>query len=145
MLLSYTCTKVSRTSKFQKRELELLEHLQSQGYRLQCYGSGSGVGSGSGRIRSRIRIRSDPKLFAGSGVGSGINHFGYGSVSPNFPLACVCERFIIYFHDRSTCFPAAEYADQGVKKKCRLSWLTNSALVYEPECGREEELLGLSQ
>ncbi len=23
---------------------------------------------------------------------------------------------------------------QGVKKKCRLSWLTNSALVYEPKC-----------
>ncbi len=26
-----------------------------------------------------IRIRSDPELFAGSGVGSGINHFGSGS------------------------------------------------------------------
>ncbi len=24
---------------------------------------------------------------------------------------------------------------QGVTKKCRLSWLTNSALVYEPKCG----------
>ncbi len=24
---------------------------------------------------------------------------------------------------------------QGVKKRCRLSWLTNSALVYEPKCG----------
>ncbi len=23
---------------------------------------------------------------------------------------------------------------QGVKKRCRLSWLTNSALVYEPNC-----------
>jgi hypothetical protein len=31
------------------------------------------------RIRSRIRIRSDPELFAGSGVGSGINHFRSGS------------------------------------------------------------------
>ncbi len=27
-------------------------------------------------IRIRIRIRSDPELFAGSGLGSGINHFG---------------------------------------------------------------------
>jgi hypothetical protein len=26
--------------------------------------------------------------------------------------------------------------DQGVTKKCRLSWLTNSALVGEPKCGR---------
>jgi hypothetical protein len=24
---------------------------------------------------------------------------------------------------------------QGVIKRCRLSWLTNSALVYEPKCG----------
>jgi hypothetical protein len=27
--------------------------------------------------------------------------------------------------------------DQGVTKRCRLSWLTNSALVYEPKCGAE--------
>jgi hypothetical protein len=26
-----------------------------------------------------IRIRSDPELFVGSGLGSGINHFGSGS------------------------------------------------------------------
>jgi hypothetical protein len=25
---------------------------------------------------------------------------------------------------------------QGVTNRCRLSWLTNSALVYEPKCGR---------
>jgi hypothetical protein len=25
---------------------------------------------------------------------------------------------------------------QGVTKRCCLSWLTNSALVYEPKCGR---------
>jgi hypothetical protein len=24
---------------------------------------------------------------------------------------------------------------QGFTKRCRLSWLTNSALVYEPKCG----------
>ncbi len=37
---------------------------------------------------------------------------------------------------------------QGVAKRCRLSWLTNSALVYEPKCeGREgaAALRGLSQ
>jgi hypothetical protein len=28
-----------------------------------------------------------------------------------------------------------EGAIQGVTKRCRLSWLTNSALVYEPKCG----------
>jgi hypothetical protein len=26
--------------------------------------------------------------------------------------------------------------EQGVTQRCRLSWLTNSALVYEPKCGR---------
>jgi hypothetical protein len=25
--------------------------------------------------------------------------------------------------------------DHGVKKRCRLPWLTNSTLVYEPKCG----------
>jgi len=34
---------------------------------------------------------------------------------------------------------------QGVTKRCRLSWLTNSALVYEPKCGGGGELRGLSQ
>ncbi len=34
----------------------------------------------------------------------------------------------------------------GVTKRCRLSWLTNSALVYEPKCGGSEgELRGLSR
>ncbi len=34
----------------------------------------------------------------------------------------------------------------GVIKRCRLSWLTNGALVYEPKCGvRVGELRGFSQ
>jgi hypothetical protein len=32
---------------------------------------------------------------------------------------------------------------QGATKRCRLSWLTNSALVYEPKCGERGELRGL--
>ncbi len=28
-----------------------------------------------------------------------------------------------------------ERSKQGVTKRCRLSWLTNSTLVYEPKCG----------
>ncbi len=32
---------------------------------------------------------------------------------------------------------------QGVTKKCRLSWLTNSALVYEPKCGGGAGITGL--
>ncbi len=35
---------------------------------------------------------------------------------------------------------------QGVTKRCRLSWLTNSVLVYEPKCGgMGGGLRGLSQ
>ncbi len=34
---------------------------------------------------------------------------------------------------------------QGVTKRCRPSWLTNSALVYEPKCGGRGELRGISQ
>ncbi len=33
--------------------------------------------------------------------------------------------------------------NQGVTKRCRLSWLTNSALVYEPKCGERGEITGL--
>jgi hypothetical protein len=38
-----------------------------------------------------------------------------------------------------------QIGNQGVTKGCHLSWLTNSALVYEPKCGGREELRGLSQ
>jgi hypothetical protein len=31
--------------------------------------------------------------------------------------------------------PERFFSDQGVTKRCRLSWLTNSAIVYEPKCG----------
>jgi hypothetical protein len=34
---------------------------------------------------------------------------------------------------------------RGVTKRCRPSWLTNSALVYEPKCGGGWELRGFSQ
>ncbi len=33
---------------------------------------------------------------------------------------------------------------QGVTKRCRLSWLTNSVLVYEPKCGGEGGSCGVS-
>jgi hypothetical protein len=35
-------------------------------------------------------------------------------------------------------------SDQGVTKRCRLSWLTNSALVYEPKCGGRGGVEGVS-
>ncbi len=34
------------------------------------------------------------------------------------------------------------YDTPGITKRLRLSWLTNSALVYEPECGRRGEVAG---
>jgi hypothetical protein len=35
-----------------------------------------------------------------------------------------------------------EKSSQGVTKICRLSWLTNSALVYEPKCGGRGRVAG---
>jgi hypothetical protein len=32
--------------------------------------------------------------------------------------------------------------EQGVTKRCRLPWLTNSALDYEPKCGEREGVAG---
>jgi hypothetical protein len=56
-----------------------------------------------------------------------------------FPHSCVCERFIYYSHDRSTCFPAAEYAyrsweyiDRTQKRECK-NW----------DCGRAVPFLGI--
>ncbi len=37
------------------------------------------------------------------------------------------------------------YYIQGVTMRCRLSWLTNSAFVYEPKCGGGGGLRFLSQ
>ncbi len=34
---------------------------------------------------------------------------------------------------------------RGLQKRCRLSWQTNSALVYEPICGGRGESRGLIQ
>jgi hypothetical protein len=38
-------------------------------------------------------------------------------------------------HLYSYIWPVNEASMQGVTKRCHLSWLTNSALVYEPKCG----------
>jgi hypothetical protein len=65
---------------------------------------------------------------------------GKGTERPQspFPHACVCKRFI-YSHDRSTYFPAAEYADRWweyinrtQKHECR-TW----------DCGRAVPFLGI--
>ncbi len=37
----------------------------------------------------------------------------------------------------TTLYSTQEHSSQGVTKRCRLSWMTNSDLVYEPECGGE--------
>ncbi len=37
-----------------------------------------------------------------------------------------------------------KYCNQGVTKRCRLSFLTNSALVYEPKCRGRREGCGVS-
>jgi hypothetical protein len=49
-------------------------------------------------------------------------------------------------HSRGYLLARPLHCDQGVIKRCRPSWLTNSALVYEPKCGGGGKgLRGLSQ
>ncbi len=44
------------------------------------------------------------------------------------------------------CFFAMSFPfKQGVTKRCRLSWLTNNAVVYEPKAGGGGELRGFRQ
>jgi hypothetical protein len=52
-----------------------------------------------------------------------------------FFLRTFCNYSITCWKNHWTSFPKSW--DQGVSKRCRLSWLTNSALVYEPKCGGE--------
>jgi hypothetical protein len=50
--------------------------------------------------------------------------------------------------DKLNLLKAIRGCSQGVTKRCRLSWLTNSALVYDPKCLERRgggELRGLSQ
>ncbi len=44
------------------------------------------------------------------------------------------KSFIFLFVARSVLL-IFDYDMQRVKMRCRLSWLTNSALVYKPKCG----------
>jgi hypothetical protein len=50
---------------------------------------------------------------------------------------------MLYKNGVKTCFLKSYI--QGVKKRCRLSWLTNSAIVYEPKWGRWGGGRGLSK
>ncbi len=56
-------------------------------------------------------------------------------------------RLCLYYYSLSSIGNGAAIngGEQGVTKRCRLFWLTNSALVYEPKCGGRGELRGLSQ
>ncbi len=39
-------------------------------------------------------------------------------------------------------YPVLFASAQGVTKRCRLSWLTNSSLVHEPKCGGRGRVAG---
>ena len=53
--------------------------------------------------------------------------------------------YILCLSEQTTAFYAVTL-NQGITKRCRLSWLTNSALVYEPICtGGGGALRGISQ
>jgi hypothetical protein len=44
-----------------------------------------------------------------------------------------CKKVVLSY--LSLCWANLLQGNQGVTKRCRLSWLTHSALVYEPTCG----------
>ncbi len=52
------------------------------------------------------------------------------------------HRYIKYWGLLS---PSGMLTPEGVTKRCRLSWLTNSALVHEPKCGGKGGILGSQQ
>ncbi len=77
------------------------------------------------------------------------------SLQPHGPCPTVTSRFVTEnqrgVEDRSSFFALPMlrdslliYVEHGVTKKCRLSWLTNTALLYEPKGGERGELRALS-
>jgi hypothetical protein len=79
--------------------------------------------------------------------------FNYGTILPwsaKVGLAdtsCCCIEWImqIVLHTVFGCEVGILLICYKVTKRCRLSWLTNSAIVYEPKRGGRVELRGLSQ
>jgi hypothetical protein len=66
-------------------------------------------------------------------------HYIYSSKSCSlyrlvFILVCILY-FLSWTSPAHVIFALAVAQEQGVTKRCRLSWMTNSALVYEPKCG----------
>jgi hypothetical protein len=61
---------------------------------------------------------------------------------PYFPIV---HFILLLFYTYSAC-GVCYLQNRGVRKRCRQSWLTNSALVYEPMqlCGNVEGLCGVS-
>ncbi len=75
-------------------------------------------------------------------------------ISSKYVFALIANRYIyvtfnLYTHDgmrgRGGISGIFKTTDQGVTKRCVLSWLTSGALVYEPYAGAGGELRGLSQ
>jgi hypothetical protein len=75
-----------------------------------------------------------------------VRYFAYIDLDESIYLDLEVTLFIIHYiiiYEKQGRFI---YSDiQGVTKRCRLSWLPNSALVYEPKCGGRGELRVLSQ
>ncbi len=61
----------------------------------------------------------------------------FSSLSSASCLVLSCPLFVITFSIDQWYTVSVPYCMQGVTKRCRLSWLTNSALVNEPKWGRE--------
>ncbi len=54
-------------------------------------------------------------------------------------------KYKVYIKGIAQLEKRVKYWYQGVTNRCRRSWLTNSALVYEPKSGGRGELRGISQ
>jgi hypothetical protein len=87
-------------------------------------------------------------IAAGSGVAAYLNTV---DVNRNVLLGAALLTFSVWPYTLLAVMPTNEQLLDGdgmyqrVTKRCRLSLLTNSALVYESQCGRIGGVVGLSQ
>jgi hypothetical protein len=76
------------------------------------------------------------QFFAAFGDYSAVKFAEYFSVHVGFAIGGITTYSIITVSDsRDSGFESPERIDMGVSKRCRLSCLSNSAFVYEPNCG----------
>ncbi len=98
-----------------------------------------------------VRFRREAAAHGGAGLGRRWRKWRYRQRTPLICFRKFCG-LLIMLSGGFCCYEWKNYPllisytlSRGVTKRCRLSYLTKGALVYEPKCGGRGELKGLGK